>query len=71
MRTRSPFDRAIELDNNHIGALVKKGQALSELQRYEEAITLFDRVTALDPERQLPILPWEPRLSGCPGTRMP
>ena len=66
----SSFDLAIESDSNHIGSLVKKGQSLSELKRYEEAVNSLTGSLPLTRKMSLPILSWVPIGKSFPGTRM-
>lgn len=43
------FDRALELDPNHVRAWLERGVCLFDLQRFEDAIESFDRALALNP----------------------
>lgn len=43
------FDRAIEIDPNHVKSLFKKGGTLLVLGKSDEALELFDRVLEIDP----------------------
>ena len=55
VRTRSFFDRAVEMDPTNGAALVSRGLALSEAGEDERAIADFDQAIALDPSDQLAI----------------
>ncbi len=44
------YDRALELDPNHVNALANRGLALHELERFEEVLENCDRVLVLDPK---------------------
>jgi len=43
------FEKAIELDPENAEAWFNKGYALAGIKQYDEAITAFDKVQALDP----------------------
>lgn len=43
------FDKAIELNPNHVRALTAKGAALIPLRRYQEAIQYYDRAIRIEP----------------------
>jgi tetratricopeptide (TPR) repeat protein len=42
------FEGVLELDPNHVDALVKKGKALEKLLRLPEALEAYDRALAID-----------------------
>ncbi len=44
------FEKALELEPRSVGALRQLGQALVTLRRSEEALRIFDRLAAVDPE---------------------
>src|SRR3989304_2075192 len=43
------YDKAIEIEPNHIAALAKKGEALAKLERFEEVISIFNKVIEINP----------------------
>ena len=43
------YDKATELDPNHVSAWNNKGIALFRLGRYQEAIDCYDKVIAINP----------------------
>ena len=43
------YDKAIEIEPNHIAALAKKGESLAKLERFEEAISIFNKVIEIEP----------------------
>jgi tetratricopeptide (TPR) repeat protein len=43
------FDKAIGIDPNYAIAINGKGNALSDLGQYEEAIEMYDRAIEIDP----------------------
>jgi len=43
------FDKALEIEPNHVKALTNKGGALSTLGKHEEAISYFDKALQIDP----------------------
>ncbi len=43
------YDRATELDPNHVSAWNNKGIALFRLKRYQDAINCYDKALALNP----------------------
>ena len=43
------YDKAIELNLSHVGALNNKGIALYRLKRYQDAIDCYDKVIEIDP----------------------
>ena len=43
------YDRALDIDPNHVNALYNKGVALGNLGRYQEAIEYYDRALAIEP----------------------
>lgn len=45
------FDRVLEIDTNHVGALNNKGSILSQQGRHEDAISYFDKVLEINPEQ--------------------
>jgi tetratricopeptide (TPR) repeat protein len=44
------YENAIQLDPNNAEAWFNKGYALAGMKRYDEAITIFDKVQSLDPD---------------------
>lgn len=44
------YDKALELDPNHVSAWNNKGIVLSRLKRFEEAIDCYDRAIEIDPK---------------------
>jgi tetratricopeptide (TPR) repeat protein len=42
------YDKAIEINHTHIGALNNKGIALSRLKRYEVAISCYDKAIEIN-----------------------
>ena len=42
-------DKALEVDPNAMDALSNKGDALYDLERYDEAIQYYDKAQAIDP----------------------
>ena len=49
MEAISFYDKAIEIEPNHIEVLAKKGESLAKLDKLEEAISFFDKVIEVDP----------------------
>src|SRR5579885_2784258 len=45
------YDRATELDPNHVSAWNNKGIALFRLKRYQDAINCYDKALALNPNQ--------------------
>ncbi len=43
------YNKATDLDPNHISAWNNKGIALSRLKRYDEAIECYDKILEIDP----------------------
>lgn len=43
------YDKALEMDPNHISAWNNKGIVLSKLKRFEEAIGCYDQAIEIDP----------------------
>ncbi len=44
------YDRATEIDPNHVSAWNNKGIALFRLKRYQDAIDCYDKALSLNPE---------------------
>jgi tetratricopeptide (TPR) repeat protein len=44
------YDKALELDPNHVSAWNNKGIILSRLKRFEEAIICYDKAIEIDPK---------------------
>ncbi|MGI0018575.1 MAG: tetratricopeptide repeat protein [Nitrosotalea sp.] len=44
------YDKALELDPNHVSAWNNKGIVLSRLERFEESIVCYDKAIELDPK---------------------
>ncbi|MFZ0183734.1 MAG: tetratricopeptide repeat protein [Nitrosotalea sp.] len=44
------YDKALELDPNHVSTWNNKGIVLSRLKRFEEAITCYDKAIEISPE---------------------
>ena len=44
------YDKALELDPNHVSAWNNKGIVLSRLKRFEEAIVCYDKAIEIDPK---------------------
>ncbi len=44
------YDKALELDPNHVSAWNNKGIVLSRLKRFEEAIVCYDKAIEIEPE---------------------
>jgi tetratricopeptide (TPR) repeat protein len=44
------YDKALELDPNHVSAWNNKGIVLSRLRRFEEAIDCYDKAIEIDPK---------------------
>ena len=44
------YDKALEIDPNHVSAWNNKGIVLSKLKRFEESISCYDRAIELDPK---------------------
>ena len=45
----SYFDKILEIDPNHVGALNNKAVALDKLGKFEEAISLYDKLIEINP----------------------
>ena len=44
------YDKALELDPNHVSAWNNKGIVLSRLKRFDEAIVCYDKAIEIDPK---------------------
>jgi tetratricopeptide (TPR) repeat protein len=44
------YDKALELDPNHVSAWNNKGIILSRLERFEEAIECYDKAIEIEPQ---------------------
>ncbi len=44
------YDKALEVDPNHVSAWNNKGIVLSRLKRFEESITCYDKAIEIDPK---------------------
>ncbi len=44
------YDKALEIDPNHVSAWNNKGIVLSRLKRFEESITCYDKAIEIDPK---------------------
>jgi len=44
------YDKALEVDPNHVRAWNNKGIALSRLERFEEAIGCYDKAIEIEPQ---------------------
>ncbi|TSA17525.1 MAG: tetratricopeptide repeat protein [Nitrosopumilales archaeon] len=44
------YDKALELDPNHVSAWNNKGITLSRLKRFEEAIMCYDKAIEIEPQ---------------------
>ena len=44
------LDKILEIDPNHMAALLNRGSVLIELDRSDEAIAYYDRLLAIDPD---------------------
>lgn len=44
------YDKALELDPNHVSAWNNKGIVLSRLKRFDEAIVCYDKAIEIEPE---------------------
>ena len=43
-------DKALSIDTNNVQALINKGRSLSQLHRFEEAITDYDKALQIEPK---------------------
>lgn len=44
------YEKALELDPNHVSAWNNKGIVLARMKRFEEAITCYDRAIEINPQ---------------------